>query len=206
MTRTRQVLRNLTFANQLTFLRLAVIPFFVLALLDNQHTAALVLFGAAAVTDTLDGLIARILKQQTALGALLDPIADKLLLTTALVCLTLPDHIRVAPEFTLVNRVPIWLTVLALSRDMIILVTVGVLYLIYGITRFPPSRAGKLTTFSLVVLVSLVLWFNSRETVSPLAVPIAAWTALGFTLGSGLHYVFRTGQLIREVEPPLETP
>ncbi|PYT07837.1 MAG: hypothetical protein DMF49_06920, partial [Acidobacteria bacterium] len=102
----RQILRNLTFANQLTFLRLVSIPFLALALLSNRHGLALGLFAAAALTDAFDGLIARILKQKTALGALLDPAADKMLLTCSLVLLSLPDHMRIAPDFTLANRLP----------------------------------------------------------------------------------------------------
>ncbi len=201
MTETRRLLRTLTFANQLTFLRLAVIPFFILALLAGRHGLALGLFAAAAVTDALDGLIARILKQQTALGALLDPVADKLLLTCALVTLTLPDHLRVAPDFSLANRIPLGLTILALSRDLIILLTAVTLYLVYGITRFPPSRVGKLTTFSHMLLVSLVLLDNARGVASPLVVPVAAWSAIGLTVLSGVHYIARTGALIRAEQP-----
>ena len=197
----RQILRNLTFANQLTFLRLVSIPFLALALLSNRHGLALGLFAAAALTDAFDGLIARILKQKTALGALLDPAADKMLLTCSLVLLSLPDHMRIAPDFTLANRLPLWLIVLTISRDLFIVLTAAVLYLAYGIARFPPTLLGKLTTGSEVLLVTLVLGYNSRAEESNLIVPMAVWATLVFTLASGFHYIYRTGVLIRQAQP-----
>src|SRR3989449_10983684 len=95
----REVLRNFTFANQLTFLRLIAIPFFIIAVLTNRPGIALSLFVAAAVTDWFDGLIARFLRQTTALGAFLDPVADKLLLTAAFIGLAIPDHPKALPAF-----------------------------------------------------------------------------------------------------------
>jgi len=197
---TRQLLRNLTFANQLTFLRLIVIPFLAIALLNDRPRLALALFAVAAVTDAFDGLVARILKQKTALGALLDPVADKLLLTTALVVLSLPDHLKIAPDFMLTNRIPIWLIVLAISRDAFIIVTVTVLYLVIGIHRFPPSRLGKLTTFFVIALVSLVLLYNARDVESTFVIPLVVWATLAFTLMSGFHYIYRTSVLVREAQ------
>jgi cardiolipin synthase len=198
MSATRQVVRNLTFANQLTFLRLASIPFFVLALLGNRHGLALTLFGAAAITDMLDGLIARILKQKTALGAFLDPAADKLLLTSALITLGLPDHIRIAPEFVLFNHIPLWLTLLAIWRDLFIVLTVLVLYLVYGIGSFPPTKLGKMTTFAEMSLVSLVLFYNSLSIQSVVVIPVAIWGTLAAILVSGFHYVYITSRRIHE--------
>jgi cardiolipin synthase len=196
----RDLLHNLTFANQLTFLRLVSIPFFVLSLLGNRPGLALGLFVAAAVTDTLDGIIARVLKQKTALGAYLDPAADKLLMTCAIVCLTLPDHIRVAPQFVLLNRIPLWLTLLAVFRDLIIVLTVLALYVTYRITRFPPTVLGKLMTLSEVLLVSLILLYNTRGIESVFIVPLAVWVSLSFTLASGFHYIYRTSVMLRAKE------
>ena len=200
MATTRQLLRNLTFANQLTFLRLIVIPFFAIALLNNRSELAFALFAGAAVTDVLDGLIARILKQKTALGALLDPAADKLLLTTALVFLSLPDHMKLAPEFELTNRIPLWLTCLAISRYLFIVLTAAVLYAVFAIRRFPPSLLGKLTTLFEILLVSLVLFCNALGRDSEFFVPLAIWTSLAFTLMSGFHYIYRTSLLVREAD------
>jgi len=87
----KEVLRNFTFANQLTFLRLVAVPFFIICVLTNQPGVALLLFLGAAVTDTFDGLIARYLKQTTALGAFLDPVADKLMVAVALILLVSYD-------------------------------------------------------------------------------------------------------------------
>src|SRR5580765_8634049 len=106
----------LTAANQLTLLRLLLVPVFAICMIYGLPGWALVTFGVAAVTDALDGLIARRTGQLTTLGAWLDPMADKLLLVSTFVMLTLPG-------LNLVNRFPIWLTVLVISRDIAIVLT-----------------------------------------------------------------------------------
>ena len=110
---------NLTAANQLTILRMLLIPAFVILLLYGHQGWALTTFLVAGLTDLLDGLIARATGQKTTLGAWLDPMADKLLLVTMFVVLTLPD-------IGSANRLPIWFTVLVISRDVAIVLTVAV--------------------------------------------------------------------------------
>jgi len=110
---------NLTAANQLTLLRMVLVPPFVILLLYGHQGWALVTFFTAAVTDLFDGLIARRTGQKTTLGAWLDPMADKLLLVSMFVMLTLPD-------IGSVNRLPLWFTILVLSRDITIVLTVAV--------------------------------------------------------------------------------
>lgn len=195
----KEVLRNFTFANQLTFLRLIAIPFFIICVLTNRPGLALILFVAAAVTDWFDGLIARFLGQTTALGAFLDPVADKLLLTSAFICLTIPDHPKLLPDFMAPNHVPIQLTILTISRDTFIVMTSIILYFVYGITRFPPTIWGKITTCVEMVAISLFLYFNTQGQESVIVI-WAAWTTLVLVVASGVHYIYRCSVMIREAQ------
>jgi cardiolipin synthase len=199
MSVSKEILRNFTFANQLTFLRLIAIPLFIIGVLTNRPSLALALFLGAAVTDSLDGLIARFLKQTTALGAFLDPVADKLMLTGAFVVLTIPDHPKALPEFVAANHVPIWLTILTISRDTFIITTVMILYFVLGITRFPPTLLGKLTTFSEIMTVLIYLLYNVRDETSSVPV-VAAWVTLMLVVLSGFHYIYRCAVMIREAQ------
>ena len=126
----------LTPANQLTILRMLLIPVLALLVIYERLGWALAVFMIAALTDALDGLLARRAGQKTTLGAWLDPVADKLLLLTMFVVLTLP-----LPH--LVQRIPLWLTVLVFSRDIGIVVTVAIVNLAVGPRTFPPSIFGQ---------------------------------------------------------------
>ena len=106
-------MRNLTLANQLTILRILIVPLFVLLVVYGMLGAALLAFIVAGLTDALDGLIARRAGQRTSLGAWLDPMADKLLLVTTFIVLTMPT-------IPLTNHLPLWLTILVISRDVVI--------------------------------------------------------------------------------------
>ena len=195
----REVLRNFTFANQLTFLRLIAIPFFIIAVLTNRPGIALSLFAAAAVTDGFDGLIARFLKQTTALGAFLDPVADKLLLTSAFICLTIPDHPKALPDFEAPNHVPIQLTILTISRDTFIVMTSIILYFVYGITKFPPTIWGKITTCAEMITIALFLFYNMRGDESDMVI-WAAWSTLILIIASGFHYIYRCSVMIHDAQ------
>ena len=127
---------NLTFANQLTILRIMLIPAFVLLLVDGYLGWSLLVFVFAGITDALDGLIARRAGQRTSLGAWLDPMADKLLLITTFIVLTIP----VVP---LTNHLPLWLTVSVISRDVVIIGVVAIVNLAVGPRTFRPSMLGK---------------------------------------------------------------
>jgi cardiolipin synthase (CMP-forming) len=182
----------LTIANQLTLLRMLLIPIFVILVLYGEAGWALVVFVVAGITDGLDGLIARLSNQRTSLGAWLDPMADKLLLVTTFIVLSLP-----AAGF--VNRIPIWLTVLVITRDVGIVVTVTVVNLAVGPRTFSPSVYGKVATATYILTVTLVLFFNYLGRHSAL-VDAAVWASLAATLVSGLHYVAHARRIINQ--PP----
>ncbi|HEY3176524.1 MAG TPA: CDP-alcohol phosphatidyltransferase family protein [Candidatus Polarisedimenticolia bacterium] len=182
---------GLTLANVLTILRMAVIPFFIMAVGFNRSGWALFLFVAAGVTDLLDGLIARVWEQETKVGAILDPMADKLLLTAAFVMLALPDGTKAFPELLLVNRVPIYLVIITISRDVFISLIALVMYMSLGQTRFKPSVFGKLTTTIQILTVAVILLCNYLGRISAVWVPTLIWSSLSLTLLSGFHYIYR---------------
>jgi len=183
-------LRNLTFANQLTILRIVLIPAFVLLVVYGRLGAALLVFITAGATDALDGLIARRAGQRTSLGAWLDPMADKLLLVTTFIVLTLP-------AIPLTNHLPLWLTVVVISRDVVILAVVAIVNLAVGPRTFRPSMLGKATTAAFILTSVAVMYFNYRRETS-LVVDIGIWVSLALTIVSAADYFFRLRRLINE--------
>jgi cardiolipin synthase len=188
----------LTVANQLTFLRLALVPVFALCMLYGRPGWALVTFLIAGATDALDGLIARRTGQFSTLGAWLDPMADKLLLLTMFVMLTLPG-------LTLANHVPLWLTVVVVSRDIAIVVTVAVVNLAVARRTFRPSMLGKTATAVFILTGVCALFENYRGVRSPL-VPVFVYVSLGLTIASGIHYIVGLLRWLAAGEPSSETP
>ena len=180
----------LTVANQLTFLRILLIPAFVLLVTYGYLGWALLVFLTAGVTDALDGLIARRADQRTSLGAWLDPMADKLLLVTTFIVLTLP-----AVELT--HHVPLWLTILIISRDVVIVGVVAIVNLAVGPRTFRPSIWGKLATAIYIVTSVIFLYFNWRHEMS-VVIDLVIWTALAVTLVSSADYVVSMRRLINE--------
>lgn len=184
---------SLTLANQLTLMRLALVPAFVILVLYGRMGWALAAFVTAGITDGLDGLIARWTNSRTALGAFLDPMADKLLLVSAFVVLSLPG-------IGLVNRIPVWLTVLVISRDVAIVATVAIVSLTLGPRTFPPSVYGKVATALYIVTIAVVLLFNFLKQAS-VVVDIMVWVSLAITLLSGFHYTVHVRRTLNE--PPV---
>jgi cardiolipin synthase len=172
----------LTAANQLTLLRLLLVPVFVLCMLYGRPGWALVTFAVAAVTDALDGLLAR-RSGPTTLGAWLDPMADKLLLAAMFVVLTLPG-------LGLTARIPLWLTVLVISRDVAIVMTVAIFNLAVARRTFRPSPLGKVATALYLVTGVVTLYANYDPSFASL-VPVAVYLSAGITLISGFEYLFR---------------
>ena len=183
-------MRNLTFANQLTILRIVLIPAFVLLVVYGRLGTALLVFITAGATDALDGLIARRAGQRTSLGAWLDPMADKLLLVTTFIVLTVPG-------IELTNHLPLWLTVVVISRDIVIVGVVAIVNLAISPRTFRPSLLGKATTAAFIVTSVVIMYFNYRRETSWL-VDAGIWLSLGLTLVSSADYFFRLRKLINE--------
>ena len=179
-----------TLANQLTMLRMLLVPAFVLLTLYGRFGWALLTFIFAGITDLLDGLAARTTSGKTDLGAWLDPIADKLLIGATLIVLTMPN-------IGLVNRLPLWLTITVLSRDVGILLTVAIINLAVGPRTFRPSPLGKLATAVFVVSCVVVMFFNYLGRTS-LWVEAAIWISLAITLASWVDYVWRLARIINK--------
>jgi cardiolipin synthase len=182
--------KHLTLANQLTILRIALTPAFVLLVVYEYLGAALLVFAIAGSTDALDGLIARRAGQRTSLGAWLDPMADKLLLVTTFVVLTVPG-------IPLSNHLPLWLTVIVISRDVVIVGVVAIINLAVGPRTFRPSLLGKATTAAFIVTSVVVMFFNYRGEKSML-VDVGIWLSLALTLVSSADYFFRLRRLIAD--------
>jgi len=179
----------LTAANQLTLLRVLLVPPFVLTIIYDMYGWALVTFLVAALTDLLDGLIARWTGQQTTLGAWLDPMADKALIFSMVVVLTLPS--------TQPNRLPLWLTILMISRDIAIVATVAVINLAVGHRTFKPSPLGKLATAVFLATGVAILVANYVGRPMPI-VQAFIYASLAITLASAVDYIFRVARIIRE--------
>jgi cardiolipin synthase (CMP-forming) len=172
-----------TIPNLLSLLRMGLIPLFIIAVLQEQSTKALLIFLIAGLTDAMDGFIARFWNQKSPLGAFLDPIADKLLLTSAYVVLSFPTLNHGA-------QIPLWVTVLVIARD-VLLVAVGlILYLAGGVRAFPPTLLSKINTVFQVTAVVVVLFSGPV----PQLEAIAEWLLIavaGLTVASGLDYIYR---------------
>ena len=188
------MMTNLTAANQLTILRMLLIPAFVILLVYGYRGWALIVFLTAGATDLLDGLIARSTGQSTELGKWLDPVADKLLLVTMFIVLTLP-------EIGSANRLPLWFTILVISRDFAISATVVVYNLAVGRRTFPPSIFGKIATATFILTGVITLYFNYREERSPI-VTAFIYASLVITLISAGHYLLQMIRLIKSEAAP----
>jgi cardiolipin synthase (CMP-forming) len=178
----------LTTANQVTLLRMLLIPAFVILVIYGELGWALVVFATAGVTDAFDGLIARRAGQKTSLGAWLDPMADKLLLVSAFIVLTVPG-------LGLANRLPVWLTALVISRDVGIVITVAIVNLAIGRRTFRPSIFGKVATATYIVTAVMAMLFNYRGYRSHV-VDLCVYASLTITLVSGLHYIWHAARII----------
>ena len=168
---------RLTIPNLITLFRIILTPLFIIFLIQGNYRKALVVFVLAGVSDMADGLIARTWQQKSRLGSYLDPLADKILMSSSFVTLSI------------YHQIPSWLTVVVLSRDVIL--AVGVV--IFRLADIPlvvrPSLAGKLTTLFQVSTVFLVL-ISKINPISPLVLPIFFWITGVLTTISGIHYLY----------------
>jgi cardiolipin synthase (CMP-forming) len=175
--------RALTPANQITILRLAFAPLFAILAVEQHYTGALIVLAAAAVSDFLDGAVARLFHQQSPLGVALDPIADKTLMTTAYLILTFSGIL------------PWWLTILVLGRDLGIIITALMISLVAGYRPFYPTILGKASTTAQVVNILVAVSFAAG--VPLITRPVLRFTILlaaALTVLSGIHYLLISRQ------------
>jgi cardiolipin synthase len=168
-----------TLPNQITLLRLGFLPFFLILILYEHYRWALLVLVVAGVSDFADGLLARKLNQRSSLGAYLDPIADKLLLSSSFIILAFK------------HQMTWWLTIIVLSRDILILVVAVVILLISGYRPFPPSIFGKLTTlFEIVLVFGVVLSAAYPDLRLTGVIHLLMYVVAAFATTSAIHYSF----------------
>jgi len=187
----------LTIPNLLTFLRMALIPAFAGFLFYGHHGWALVTFIFAGVSDGIDGFVARRFNQESELGTILDPIADKLLMTTAFVILSLPS---IFPPDTRHLPVPLYVTAAVIGRDILIVAAAAAIFMTTDFRGFKPSRLGKLSTLVQVSGVILILIAAVFPTNKGLYLPTVYATVTALAVFSGVHYVFFVSKLMREAD------
>lgn len=183
----------LNLPNYLTLIRIAAIPFFLVLLFSRLYNYALLIFLIGGITDALDGPVARFTNQRTRLGAYLDPLADKLLIISSLVVLTFID------------TVPAWLTILVLSRDVIVTLGYGAIYFVVEERmEIQPSTLGKINTFLLLLTITIVLVSLYDPNMIPAPVPSYLFLLSAVTtIISGLQYVYRGLVWFQERAPSL---
>jgi len=199
--------RIVTVPNLLTVVRLVLVPVFVSALYYQRFGWALCIFVVAGATDSLDGLLARRFNQGSQLGQILDPIADKLLLVTSFVTLSMNSIMEPSALVQPHPRhlpVPFWVTAAVISRDIFIVVGAAAINIVTGFRGFRPSWLGKANTVVQITAVVLILVAASFP---PLRgyLPTVYTTVFGFAVVSGAHYVFWIAKLLNEDRATRET-
>jgi cardiolipin synthase len=188
--------RILTVPNLLTVFRMVLIPVFVTMLFYQRFILALAVFVCAGLTDGLDGLLARRFDQRSQLGTVLDPIADKLMMVTAFIVLSMrsifpppvPSHLPV----------PFWVTVTVISRDVFIIVGAAAINIMTGFRGFRPSWLGKVNTTVQIVAIAAIMFAASVPYYTGYYLPTVYATVFVFAILSGLHYVFFASKLMNE--------
>ena len=171
---------------------MCLVPALVILVTYGYFGWALGVFAVAGITDALDGLFARVRHERTQLGTILDPLADKLLVVASLIVLSLPNPL-------LTVRIPAWITILVISRDAGILLTVISINLAVGKRIFPPTLLGKATTTVQLVTILWIFWCNYQGTTSPVTDALLV-LMVAFTIASGLHYIYHARKLMTQWE------
>jgi len=168
---------NINIPNILTVIRILLTPLFVIFLLRDMFSFALLVFSIAAISDGLDGLLAKYFNQYTVLGAYLDPIADKLLLVSAFVSLAVLEII------------PPWLTVIVISRDILIITGISIFAITDIHIEMKPSFVSKCTTVAQLFTIFLTL-LDPKISGAHIIKLSLFWITAGLTITSGLHYIY----------------
>lgn len=190
--------RIATLPNLLTMLRMVLIPIFVSLLFYQRFYWALAVFILAGVTDGLDGLLARRFDQKSQLGTILDPIADKLLLVTSFIVLSLPS---ISPQQQPPSHLPVpfWVTTAVISRDVFILVGAAAINIVTGFRSFRPSLLGKINTVvQIIAVVAILIAAGIPSSISGYYLPTVYVTVFMLAVLSGIHYVFFASRLLNE--------
>lgn len=175
---------------------MALIPVFAIMLVYDKHGWALAIFTVAGVSDGIDGFLARRMKQESELGTIIDPIADKLLMTTAFVMLTIPSMLPQGRHLP----VPFWVTACVIGRDIAIIAVAGAINMMTGFRGFKPSWLGKASTFVQVTAVILILVAAVYPAINGIYLPTVYTTVAAFAVFSGGHYIFHVARLMREAD------
>jgi cardiolipin synthase (CMP-forming) len=173
--------------NLITLTRIALAPAFLLLLNDGDYKLALAVFAIAGLSDGLDGFIAKRFNYQSRLGAILDPVADKILLVSAYVMLTVLNHL------------PFWLVIVVVFRDLLIVGGYVLYTSLYGPVHMRPSWISKLNTFVQIALVVIVLLEQAIGTSYPRVIVILAYAVFVTTVASGGHYLWTWG-IMKDIE------
>ena len=177
----------LNIPNTLTIGRIVIIPVFLTAIIYKRYDYAFYLFIIAAITDIFDGLFARLKDQRTSLGMFLDPLADKFLIVTSIIILSVYGWI------------PKWLAITVISRDIIVVIGWFLLYLVSGTAKVEPSLLGRATIWVQSVFIAYVLMNRTFLSLPAVYNPVLQWITAGITIISGLHYVYRGLKLSRAI-------
>lgn len=186
----------LTIPNILTFLRMGSIPVFATLLVYGREGAALAVFAIAGISDGIDGFIARRLNQESELGTIIDPIADKLLMTTAFIMMTIPGILEPGRHLP----VPFWVTAAVIGRDVLIITVAASIIMMTGFRGFKPSWLGKASTFVQVGGVMLILIAAVLPSLRGFYLPTVYTIVTAFAVFSGIHYIFFVARLMRDAE------
>lgn len=175
-------------ANKITISRIILTPLFIAAIVYGRMDIALFFFILAVISDGLDGFMARTMNQKTVAGTILDPVADKILLVSAFICLSLVKSIP--PEL----RLPPYVPIIVISRDAIIVLGAVIIHLVKGSVKVEPSFWGKITTFfQMMTIVSILIRFDYS---------VYVWNiATILTVISGIDYMLKGSRALGELNP-----
>jgi cardiolipin synthase len=196
MNETQVSTRILTVPNILTFVRMGLIPVFATLLVYGREGTALVIFTIAGISDGIDGFVARRMGQESELGTIIDPIADKLLMITAFVMMTIPGVLEPGRHLP----VPFWVTAAVIGRDILIIAVAGAINVMTGFRGFRPSWLGKANTFVQVIAVMMILVAAVFPSLQGFYLPTVYTTVALFAVLSGVHYIFFVSRLMREAD------
>jgi cardiolipin synthase (CMP-forming) len=182
----------LTIPNILTFMRMGLIPVFVSLVYYGYRELALAVFLVAGISDGIDGFLARKFNQESELGTIIDPIADKLLMTVAFIMLTLPNVLPPTRHLP----IPFWVTASVIGRDVLIIAVAAAINIITGFRGFKPSFWGKASTFVQVIGITLVM--VAAVTGYTIFLPTTYFIIALFVVISGVHYIFQVASLMKD--------